>query len=127
MPRASILELFPVELLAMIKDFIPQYDLRTQVCFYEAFPPITSSLYGDEEQEERFWETACVQCGLGLLPEETLNPQDVKWKKIAFECIDNDGFCDHEECGGARLDINGELNLYLCVHYTQLTCLHISA
>ncbi|THH30445.1 hypothetical protein EUX98_g3741 [Antrodiella citrinella] len=106
--RTSILDLFPVELLAMIKEAIPQGDIRTHVHFYMSFPPITPSLYGDEEEEEKFWDTACMQAGLGLLPGETLHPENVRWKKIAFDCIQYDGFCDHVECGRDLLDDNAD-------------------
>lgn len=108
MARSSILELFPAELLEMIRKAIPQGDLRAHVCFYLSFPPVTSSLYGDEEQEERFWETACIQSGLGLLPGETGNPHAIRWKDVALECITGDGFCAHQKCGGELLEANGE-------------------
>ena len=122
-PRTSILDLFPVELLTLIKEAIPQGDIQTHVCFYLSLPPVTSSLYGDEEQEEKFWESACVQAGLGLLPGETLNPQDISWKRIAFECIEFDGFCDHVECGSARLDANGESSLFGAVSWYSRCCI----
>lgn len=100
-----------MELLMLLKDTIPQWDLRSHVCFYKSFPPITSSLYGNEEQEEKFWESSCVQCGLGLLYTETLAPEAVRWKDIAFGCIERDGFCPHPECGGDRLEENGIIQL----------------
>ncbi|TCD65603.1 hypothetical protein EIP91_002450 [Steccherinum ochraceum] len=111
-PRTSILDLFPVELLTMIKEQIPQSDLRTHVFYYMSFPSITSSLYGNLEEEEKFWETVCVQAGLGLLPGETIDPQSVSWRKVAFECISYEGLCDHPACGQELLDANADYMYY---------------
>ena len=106
-PNKSILDIFPTELLSIIKSHIPLEDLRTNVCFYRACH-LFAALFGPETTQLSFWESSCLLSGLGCLPGET--PHSISWKSIAFECIDMDGFCDHPECGGARLNANGECN-----------------
>lgn len=102
--RKSILEILPTELLAVIRSNIPQEDLRTNVCFYNTCPRF-ASLFGSEMAQNTFWEGACLLSGLGCLPGEL--PRRVSWKSIALDVIERDGFCDHPECGGNRLESNG--------------------
>ncbi|CAL1708171.1 unnamed protein product [Somion occarium] len=78
-------------------------DLRTHICFYKASSRF-AALYGDEDQEEAFWESSCILSGLGYIEDEDLNA--TPWKEVAFDCIEKDGFCAHPQCGGARLEWN---------------------
>ncbi|KAI0338211.1 hypothetical protein BDW22DRAFT_1363084 [Trametopsis cervina] len=89
----------PVELLVIIKEYIPVSDLRSHVCFYNTCRT-TASFYGDSSQQARFWSRACALSGIGWLN------GDSSWKEIAFETISKDGFCTHPHCGGALLDMN---------------------
>ncbi|CAL1708188.1 unnamed protein product [Somion occarium] len=113
----SILNVFPTELLSLVKESIPQGDLRTHVCFYKACPSFTA-LYGDETRQAAFWEGACILAGLGCLPNEA--PENVDWKHVAFECIEKDGFCDHPACGGALLDWNAAQMKNMELDHSQL-------
>ncbi|KAH8107833.1 hypothetical protein BXZ70DRAFT_1003264 [Cristinia sonorae] len=106
-PRTSILDIFAVELVHMIKEAIPASDLRTHVCFYKAFPLVTPFIYGTQQRQAAFWESACLLSGLGLVEGET-DPGEVDWKRVGFECVEKDGFCEHPGCGGALLDFNAE-------------------
>lgn len=109
-PRVmSILEVFPMELLAEIRSHIPQKDLRTNVCFHNTCP-LFASLFGPAEDQRVFWEGACLLVGLGCLPGET--PHEVDWKRVALEYIEKDGFCGHPECSSNRLQNNGQC----CIH-----------
>ncbi|KAH8107847.1 hypothetical protein BXZ70DRAFT_16356 [Cristinia sonorae] len=101
--RNTILDLFPVELLAMIKEYIPQGQLMTHINFYLSFPPVTPSLYGNDEQQELFWEKACAQAGLGYRQRELNNMQQVSWRRVVWEEIVNHLECDHVECGQGLL------------------------
>lgn len=38
------------------------------------------------------------------------NPKTVDWKRVALDCIEKDGFCEHPECGNTRLETNGEFS-----------------
>ncbi|KAI0075840.1 hypothetical protein K474DRAFT_1772951 [Panus rudis PR-1116 ss-1] len=91
----------PVELCLMIKEHIPDEDLRTHVCFHHTCRTF-ASLYGDEAQQNEFWRRACLLSGL------TFAPGDSSYKDIAFECIEQDGFCSHSHCGGNLLEWNAE-------------------
>lgn len=90
----------PPELLLIIKEYIPQSDLRTHVCFYSTCRT-TASLYGDSGEQAAFWRRSCALAGIGWLR------SDSSWKEIAFETIARDGFCSHPQCGGALLEWNG--------------------
>ncbi|KAL4252634.1 hypothetical protein ABKN59_005290 [Abortiporus biennis] len=98
----------PNELLMMIKEEIPESDLRTHTCFYNACSHF-AALYGNERNAERFFEKAYILSGLGLGPDE--EPGHISWINLATRIIRQDGFCDHPECGGTRLDENAELML----------------
>ncbi|CAL1708167.1 unnamed protein product [Somion occarium] len=100
-PR-SIFEVFPVELLAMIKAEIPISDLRTHVCLYKAALRF-ADLYEDDDEEDEFWQASCILSGIGFIEDEDAW---TTWKSVAFECLDEDGFCKHPQCGGARLEAN---------------------
>ncbi len=100
----SVFSVLPIELLAFIKSNIPQEDLRTNVCFYKTCHRFASQ-FGPEATQGTFWEGACLLSGLGCLPDES--PRGVSWKSIAFETIEQDGFCEHPECGERRLESNG--------------------
>lgn len=109
----SIFSVLPVELLAIIKSNIPQEDLRTNVCFYNTCHCF-ASLFGSETAQKPFWEGSCLLAGIGLFSDES--PRTVSWKSIAFDIIEQDGFCDHPECGGTRLDSNGTHSLVILGH-----------
>ena len=98
---AIVSAIFPTELLLLVKEFIPDSDLRTHVCFYNTCRT-TAAFYGDNSQQAEFWRRACVLSGIGWLK------ADSSWKEIAFETIARDGFCAHPRCGGALLESNGE-------------------
>ncbi|GBE81604.1 hypothetical protein SCP_0313330 [Sparassis crispa] len=93
----------------MVKEEIPCYDLRTHVCFCRSHQH-AGALYGSDDEQEQFWHRACWLSGLGLLPGE--NPEEVSWRKIAFECVERDGFwSDQPElpvCGGDLLMVNAQ-------------------
>ena len=91
----------PVELLLLVKEFIPISDLRTHVCYYHTCRTI-AAFYGDNSHQAAFWRRACCLSGIGWLK------ADSSWKEIAFETIAKDGFCTYPHCGGALLDWNGE-------------------
>ncbi|KAI0785583.1 hypothetical protein C8Q75DRAFT_320276 [Abortiporus biennis] len=103
--RRSLYSL-PNELLSMIKAEIPESDLRTHTCFYNVSRHF-AALYGSERNVERFFEKAYILSGLGILPKE--NHKNISWVDLATQIIIEDGFCDHPECGGSRLDANAEL------------------
>ncbi|KAL4252628.1 hypothetical protein ABKN59_005292 [Abortiporus biennis] len=104
--RRNILDSFPGELFLYIKEQIPDCDLRTHVCFYNASPYFAAS-YGNNENKERLFEKAYIMSGLGILPHE--DPKSISWVDLATRIILEDGFCDHPECGGSRLEQNVEL------------------
>ncbi|GBE81606.1 hypothetical protein SCP_0313350 [Sparassis crispa] len=93
----------------MVKEEIPRYDLRTHVCFCRSHQRV-GALYGSDDEQEQFAHRACWLAGLGLLPGE--NPEEVSWRKIAFECVERDGFwSDQPElpvCGGDLLMVNAQ-------------------
>ena len=99
--EAEIQSRLPVELLLVIKEYIPLSDLRTHVCFYHTCRAI-ASFYGDTSQQNAFWRRSCALAGIGWLK------GDSSWKEIAFETIARDGFCSHPHCGGTLLTWNGE-------------------
>ncbi|KAH9933098.1 hypothetical protein B0H21DRAFT_894466 [Amylocystis lapponica] len=105
--KVTLIDL-PNEILFQIKGHISASDLRTHVCFYRSDPHI-SALYAAEPDEEAFWEQACWLAGIGLKHSESpqkLSLSDYTWKKIAFDCIEWDGFCDHPQCGNTLLEYN---------------------
>ncbi|KAI0699588.1 hypothetical protein BC835DRAFT_1412571 [Cytidiella melzeri] len=89
----------PTELLLIVKEFIPLFDLRTHVCFYNTCRT-TASFYGNNSEQAAFWRRVCALSGIGWLK------ADSSWKEIAFETIVKDGFCSHPHCGGTLLDWN---------------------
>ncbi|TCD65602.1 hypothetical protein EIP91_002449 [Steccherinum ochraceum] len=95
--RSGLLDVFPVELLFMIKDHIPEIDLRTHVCFSQVLGPASRTVYTDA-----YWEIACVKFGLSLVADE----EEVPWREFAYEIIRRDGFCEHPQCGVRRLEQN---------------------
>ncbi|KAI0785584.1 hypothetical protein C8Q75DRAFT_893793 [Abortiporus biennis] len=102
----SSLDKLPNELLTMIKEEIPESDLRTHTCFYNASSHF-AALYGNEKNVERFFEKAYILSGLGISPDEDFT--SISWVNLATRIIREDGFCDHPECGGNRLEKNAEL------------------
>lgn len=94
----------PVELVAMIKSYIPPTDLRTHVCFYYTCR-MSASMYGTSEEEEAFWKRCCALCGIGMTPQDV--EMQYTWKQVAVECVEMDGFCSHPGCGSVLLDWNG--------------------
>ena len=101
----SLFDRLAVELLAAIRSYIPDDDLRTHVCFCRAYPgmmAIYDSLY-----EGQFWKKSCRLVGLSTLPEDRDDAGQVSWKEIAFDTIDRDGFCEHPQCGEHQLRLNG--------------------
>ncbi|GBE87399.1 hypothetical protein BKA93DRAFT_810234 [Sparassis latifolia] len=94
----SYFDVLPNELLNVIKGNIHKKDLRMHVCFYKSS---SRALYGRDD----FRKKLCWLNGLGLMPGEIY--YCVSWRLIAFECIEEDGFCDHPKCGGRRLEQNG--------------------
>ncbi|GBE87400.1 hypothetical protein BKA93DRAFT_753989 [Sparassis latifolia] len=96
----DFLDVFPNELLLMIKARIAETDLRTHVCFYNSSTRI-AGMYGNVWEQEEYWKKLCWLNGLGLLPGESC--KSVSWKQIAFECVEDDGFCDLPDCGGNAL------------------------
>ncbi|KAH9933084.1 hypothetical protein B0H21DRAFT_89107 [Amylocystis lapponica] len=105
--KVTLIDL-PNEILFQIKGHISASDLRTHVCFYKSYPRI-SALYAAEHDEEAFWEQACWLAGIGLKHSESpqkLSLSDYTWKRIAFDCIERDGFCEHPECGDTLLAHN---------------------
>jgi hypothetical protein len=91
----------PVELLLLVKEYIPISDLRSHVSFYHTCHTI-ALFYGDSSRQAAFWRRACALSGIGW------KKADSSWKEIAFETIRMDGFCRHPHCGGTLLDWNGE-------------------
>ncbi|KAH8107635.1 hypothetical protein BXZ70DRAFT_911821 [Cristinia sonorae] len=99
--RDSIINcgVFPNEILLLIKESIPDSDLRTHVCFYHV-SRTTAGFYGDEGEQAEFWRRACLLSGICFLGHDT------SYKDVAFEVIREDGFCTHPDCGGKLLDLN---------------------
>ncbi|KAI0718145.1 hypothetical protein C8T65DRAFT_639140 [Cerioporus squamosus] len=96
----------PAEVRLMIKENIPDWDLRTHAALYLA-APVTATLYSNTPDE--FWKLACWNNGIGLLPWEANKPEDeICWRDIALDCIRQDGFCKHPVCGGRLLSYNRE-------------------
>ena len=96
---ASMLDSFPVELLFLIKDQIPEIELRTHVCFSQVLGRATKTVYNDA-----YWERACVRFGLGLAADE--DAEKVCWRDVVYDLIRVDGFCTHPQCGVSRLEQN---------------------
>ncbi|KAH8107848.1 hypothetical protein BXZ70DRAFT_903288 [Cristinia sonorae] len=97
--RTSMLDILPVELLLLIKDHIPDVDLRTHVCFSQVCGSASKAVYSELE-----WEKACVKFGLSLVEGE--DEETVSWRDLVYEVIRRDGFCDHPLCGVRRLEQN---------------------
>ncbi|KAI0358200.1 hypothetical protein OH77DRAFT_1251173 [Trametes cingulata] len=98
--------LLPLELILVVKSFVPISDLRTHVCLYKAHPRI-AALYDSEEYPDDFWERACWHSGIGALGKDNLWAEHC-WRDIALEVIERDGFCTHPQCGEALLEYNAE-------------------
>ncbi|TFK91009.1 hypothetical protein K466DRAFT_596508 [Polyporus arcularius HHB13444] len=96
----------PAEVRLMIKENIPDWDLRTHAALYLA-SPVTASLYDNTPDE--FWKLVCWNSGIGLFPWEANKPdEEICWRDIALDCIRRDGFCKHPICGGRLLSYNRE-------------------
>lgn len=97
--RTSMLDILPIELLMLVRDFIPEIQLRTHVCFAQVCGPAAKTLYTED-----YWETMSVKFALGLFPEEDVST--ICWKDFVYDIILKDGFCDHPNCGMQRLTQN---------------------
>ncbi|KAI0794408.1 hypothetical protein C8Q74DRAFT_1365874 [Fomes fomentarius] len=104
----------PPELMLDIKERLLDCDLRTHVCLYLSHPTVAATLYDSTDNPDRFWALACWKCGIGSLP----NERQVQWKEIAIDCITQDGFCKHPQCGEALLEHNRESSRF--GHLAQL-------
>ncbi|CAL1705962.1 unnamed protein product [Somion occarium] len=93
----------PNELLLIVKEYLPDDDLRTHVCFYHTCRD-TAGFYGSDEEQEPFWESLCKLNGLYRTDEDM--SLGLTWQQIAFDCIVRDGFCSHPQCGPALLEQN---------------------
>ncbi|TCD65604.1 hypothetical protein EIP91_002451 [Steccherinum ochraceum] len=114
----SILGVLPVplEVMFIFKENISRADLATHVHFYKAFPLLSPELYGSRKKQRAFWESVCLLNGLGVLDNvefqwpgsrRPVTPSSTNWKKVAFNCIDLCGSCDHPACGIVQLERNG--------------------
>lgn len=90
----------PIELMTMVKNYIPISDLRTHVCLYHTCQAV-ATLYGPPDDQEMFWYRSCRSTGI------TVCNTDETYKALAFRCISQDGFCSHPNCGGSLLERNG--------------------
>lgn len=102
--RSSLLDALPVELLFLVKDHMPEIDLRTHVCFSQVCGPAAETLYS-----ETYWERASVRFGLSLACHEDV--AHVSWRNFIYDVIKQDGFCEHPHCGVRRLEQNCECPL----------------
>ena len=100
--------ILPIEILLLIKHSIHPSDLRTHVCYYLSSPKI-ALLYDSGKEGDAFWELACWQCGIGMLPSD--EESDKSWKDIAIDCIKRDGFCTSPSCGENLLCLNRECSM----------------
>ena len=98
------LDTLPPELLFVIRSHIPLDDLRTLACFAMADPRTSSH---DADAEDEFWMRSCRLAGLSCIHDDLNEDGHPSWKKIAFETITQDGFCELPECGVRRLQANG--------------------
>lgn len=96
---SSMLDKFPVELLFLVKDHIPEIDLRTHVCFAQVLGCASKTVYTDA-----YWERACVKFGLTISSDEDI--ANVSWRDFVYDIIRRDGFCTHPHCGVRRLEQN---------------------
>lgn len=97
--RMSMLDIFPLELLFLIKDHIPEVDLRAHVCFSQVLGRASKEVYSD-----MYWEKACVRFGLTTVGGE--DAASTSWRDFTYDIIKRDGFCDHPQCGVRRLEQN---------------------
>ncbi|KAH9951878.1 hypothetical protein B0H21DRAFT_714656 [Amylocystis lapponica] len=125
-PKHVVFLSLPNELLILVKENIPEWDLRTHVCYHHSCVRI-AKLYGDNKEQEIFWRRACWLAGLGCIRDE--QSRLVSWTDVAFHCIARDGFCNHPQCGGALLERNAHLmetedahlhKLMMAFNYTEL-------
>ena len=95
----------------MIKDLIPSWDIRTHACLYLS-SPVCADIYDSHPDNDAFWKLACWQAGIGLLYGE--DEAKVKWRDVAVDTMEKDGFCDHPECGASLLEYNRAFVPRLC-------------
>ncbi|THH30444.1 hypothetical protein EUX98_g3740 [Antrodiella citrinella] len=114
-----MLDRFPVELFYMIKDHIPEVDLRTHVCFAQVLGCASKTVYTDA-----YWERACVRFGLTISSDEDV--ANVSWRDFVYDIIRRDGFCAHPHCGVRRLEQNyREMNKLYMKEYTRPYLAHV--
>ncbi|KAI0075384.1 hypothetical protein K474DRAFT_1709093 [Panus rudis PR-1116 ss-1] len=105
LPSGSAFGTLPIELLYVIKSFMSESDLRSNVCFYRA-DPLFAALYGKEEEVRRYWEKLCAVNGIGCIADEDPHAYADFWRDVAFDSIDRDGWCPHPQCGEQQLISN---------------------
>ncbi|KAI0367598.1 hypothetical protein BV20DRAFT_551379 [Pilatotrama ljubarskyi] len=108
---------FPQELLIVIKEHPPSWDLRSHVCFYLSSSRV-AALYDSTDDPDAFWQLLCWENGIGagIVKHENIDPAlrphivsavpGLSWKEIAIDCISRDGFCKHPQCGETLLEYN---------------------
>ncbi|KAI0070268.1 hypothetical protein K474DRAFT_877397 [Panus rudis PR-1116 ss-1] len=108
-PRPGVVSL-PLEIFCMVKENIPEMDFRTNVCFYRAHPWF-ARCYGNEEKQNAYFAKLCITHGIGVKHGEDPERNPDIWRTIAFECIEQDGWCEHPQCGVKRLKQNKLFNM----------------
>ncbi|KAL6300625.1 hypothetical protein BKA93DRAFT_801102 [Sparassis latifolia] len=101
----------PAELLLMVKEEIPRYDLRTHVCFCRSHQRV-GALYGSDDEQEQFWHRACWLAGIGLLPGE--NPEEV--------CGERSRSSAWSAMGSGRISLSCLCVEEICLWRTRRTC-----
>ena len=99
------MRIIPLEILLIVRGYIHPSDLPTHVCFYQSSPWI-ADIYDSEMDTEDFWELACWSCGIGATGVDSQD--NVRWRDIAIDCIERDGFCTIPGCGEELLEANRE-------------------
>ncbi|KAI0794382.1 hypothetical protein C8Q74DRAFT_1248412 [Fomes fomentarius] len=96
----------PIELLVKIVKLVPQDDLCTHIWFYQSSPAAaaTYDFVGDG-----FWKDACLDSGLGFVPQLDKEDSETCWRDIVMDCVKHDAACKRSECGLSLLRTNRKL------------------
>lgn len=95
----------PLDVFLLIKEVIPQDDLRTHVYFYLSDPQL-AAMYDNQEDPDKLWRLACWFCGIGRLRTDGDSRCAGFWRDLAIQLVMREGHCMHPRCGEALLQYN---------------------
>ena len=96
-PHVSLFHYLPNELLYLIRNFLPQDDLRSHIAFQASCRQVRV-IYADDE---KFWKAACVAYGIGRPNASRQFPYSIPkctWREIAIVVVNHQECCDVPAC-----------------------------